>query len=129
MPPRNIALQGYKDSVHRFLYGTASADTLLGQLGFPSHPPTVPHTGAPTPGVGAICLTKNLGQGAFGVVNYFWDVSEGHEFTIKEPVEQDSHAGVVDKAMWENEARMLGLVKHVSCQTHARWFEYLLTSR
>lgn len=129
VPWRNLGSQEYKDSVRRFLQGTASADSLLGQLGFPSLPPTVPHTGAPTPGVGPICLTRNLGQGAFGVVNYFWDVSEGHEFTVKEPVEQDSHGGVVDKAMWKHEARMLGLVKHVSYRTHTRKFEHLLTSR
>lgn len=104
VPRRDLGSQKYKDSVRRFLQGTASADSLLGQLGFPSLPPTVPHTGAPTPGVGPICLTRNLGQGAFGVVNYFWDVSEGDEFTVKEPVEQDSHGGVVDKAMWKHEA-------------------------
>lgn len=129
VPPRDITSQEYNDSVRRFLQGTASTDSLLGQLSFPSHPPTVPHTGAPTPGKGSICLTRNLGQGAFGVVNYCWDVSEGHEFTVKEPVEQDSHGGVVDKAMWEREARMLGLVKHVSYQTHTGQFEHLLTSR
>ncbi|KAK7397631.1 hypothetical protein QQX98_012998 [Neonectria punicea] len=83
VPRHDIASQAYIDKVNWFRQGTATAEDLLGDLGLPRD--TKLHTGAQTPGTGAIYLKKRLGEGGFGVVTHYWNVSDGSEFALKQP--------------------------------------------
>ncbi|GAB1312197.1 hypothetical protein MFIFM68171_02407 [Madurella fahalii] len=75
----------YIDNVNWFRQGVMSMDDLFCHLGLPSRLPTEPPSGVHTPGTGAIYLKKKLGEGAFGVVTHYWDVSDGDEYAIKQP--------------------------------------------
>lgn len=112
--------QRYTENIARFIQGPSIA-SLLDQLGLPSHQSTLPHSTSQTPGNGPCYLTSPLGSGGFGVVKYWWDVSNGRQLAVKEPTMdalRRDRQGVY--AMFQKEAKMLRLVKHVSCQTHAR---------
>jgi serine/threonine-protein kinase Chk2 len=69
--------QQYIDNINRFNQGTADAENLVNQLDLGSRLQTAHASGARTPGAGPIYLRKKLGEGAFGVVTHFWDVSTG----------------------------------------------------
>lgn len=112
--------QRYTENIARFIQGPSIA-SLLDQLGLPSHQSTLPHSTSQTPGNGPCYLTSPLGSGGFGVVKYWWDVSNGRQLAVKEPTMdalRRDREGVY--AMFQKEAKMLRLVKHASCQTHAR---------
>lgn len=112
--------QRYTENIARFIQGPSIA-SLLDQLGLPSHQSTLPHSTSQTPGNGPCYLTSPLGSGGFGVVKYWWDVSNGRQLAVKEPTQdalRRNREGVY--AIFQKEAQMLRLVKHVSCQTHTR---------
>ncbi|EFZ01095.2 protein kinase [Metarhizium robertsii ARSEF 23] len=81
----DIDSQSYIDKVERFCQGSATAEGLLDGLNIPLRPDTQFATGAHTPGEGPIYLREMIGQGGFGVVTYYWDVSTGHEIVVKRP--------------------------------------------
>ncbi|KAK9442877.1 protein kinase [Metarhizium brunneum] len=81
----DIDSQSYIDKVERFCQGSATAEGLLDDLNIPLRPDTQFATGAHTPGEGPIYLREMIGQGGFGVVTYYWDVSTGHEIVVKRP--------------------------------------------
>ncbi|KIE00463.1 CAMK family protein kinase, partial [Metarhizium majus ARSEF 297] len=81
----DIDSQSYIDNVERFCQGSATAEGLLDDLTIPLRPDTQFATGAHTPGEGPIYLREMIGQGGFGVVTYYWDVSTGHEIVVKRP--------------------------------------------
>jgi serine/threonine-protein kinase Chk2 len=110
--------QPYVDSVNLFRQGVISMDNLFAQLGLPSRPPTEPPSGAHTPGTGAIYVKKKLGEGAFGVVTYFWDVSDGDEYALKEPSRKAIREKRVDVDAWKKEARIMARVSDVSRRTY-----------
>ncbi|KAM3431348.1 hypothetical protein MY4824_007200 [Beauveria thailandica] len=58
-------------------------------------------SGAHTPGVGLVCLNKEIGRGVFAVVTHHWNVSTGNEYVVKQPL----HVRNIDRQAWENEAQ------------------------
>lgn len=101
--------QIYLDNVDRFLRGTAAnADLPLGALGIQSDAPTAGPSGLQTPSQDPILLTKKeLGRGAFSIVELVWDVSTGIEYaskTFHDPQRFD----------WRKEARIMRQISHVS---------------
>ncbi len=109
-----IRSQWYIDNVNQFRQGTADADHLVNQLDLRSRPHTVRASGTHTPGAGPIHLRKKLGEGGFGVVTHFWDVSTGDEYALKEPSEEAVKKHKVNVDAWKKEARIMGRISHVS---------------
>lgn len=114
----DIASQLYIDNVGKFFEETKKMDDLFSQMGVPSRPPTEPATGAQTPGTGEIYLQKHLGEGAFGVVTHFWDVSDADEYALKEPSRAAIREKRVDVNAWKKEAKIMGKIQHVSWKTY-----------
>ncbi|KAJ6436536.1 RNA-directed DNA polymerase from transposon x-element [Purpureocillium lavendulum] len=85
MKNHDIKSQEYIEKVHWFRQGTATAEDLFRDLDVPQRPDTELPTGAHTPGRGEIHLRKEIGEGGYGVVTHFWNVSDGSEYALKEP--------------------------------------------
>jgi hypothetical protein len=111
---KDMKTQQSIDNVNWFLQGAVSMDDLFCQLGLPSRQPTEPPSEAHTPGTGVLYLKKKLGEGTFGIVTHFWDVSDGDEYAIKEPSAKAIRERRVNENEWKKEARIMGLVSHVS---------------
>ncbi len=106
----NVSLPAYIDRVGRFRKGTATAEGLFNDLSIPNRPETKRPTGAHTPGTGAIHLRKRVGEGSYGVVDYFWNVSTGEEYALKKPSEEARRKGMVNVDAWRHEAFIMGLI-------------------
>jgi serine/threonine-protein kinase Chk2 len=113
VPCHDTTSQLYIDNVSRFWQGTVGADSLLGLLDLRTRPPTEPGSGAQTPGTGPIFLKKVVGEGAFGVVRHFWNVSTAEEFAVKQPSAKAIRERRVDIAEWERESYIMGQISHV----------------
>ncbi|KAI0009525.1 kinase-like domain-containing protein [Xylariaceae sp. FL0662B] len=111
VPFYNITSPAYIDKVNRFNQGTVTTEGLLDDLGL-SNPPKRPATGAHAPGTGKIYLTKELGEGGFGIVTHLWDVSTGDERVVKAPSSKAMQKRLVDRTAWHREARIMGQVSH-----------------
>ena len=109
-----VTSQQYIDNINRFRQGTADADHLVDRLDLRSRPQTERASGAHTPRAGPIHLRKKLGEGAFGVVTHFWDVSTGDEYALKEPSNNAIKKNKVDIDAWKKEAHVMGQISHVS---------------
>lgn len=103
----NIASQAYSDNIRQFWEDMSIVPELFGGLGIARGPETELPTGAQTPSKGEIYLRKELGRGGFGVVTHLWNVSNGVEYALKEPLRYPW------KAIWEKEARIMEQVSHV----------------
>ncbi len=111
--PHNTTSLLYVEKVGRFRQGTASVDVLLDEVDI-DRPATEPPSGARSPlGNGPVTMETKLGEGAFGVVWHVWDVSTGEEHALKEPSAKAISRRRVDFDRWREEARILGLMKHV----------------
>lgn len=124
----DIDSQSYIDKVERFCQGSATAEGLLDDLNIPLRPDTQFATGAHTPGEGPIYLREMIGQGGFGVVTYYWDVSTGHEIVVKRPRDDmvrmflrkgvnsaKTEAALADaRGKWRREANNMKNLIHVS---------------
>ena len=110
----NSTSQPYIDSVNRFRQGTTNTKDLLGRLDLQSRPQTERPSGAYTPGTGPIVMSKKLGEGAFGVVTRLWNVSTGDERALKQPSRKAIREGRLNVDAWKKEARIMGLISHVS---------------
>lgn len=106
----NVLLPAYVDRVARFRNGTATSEGLFDDLGVPNHPETERPTGVHTPGTGAIYLKKRVGEGGYGVVDYFWNVSTGEEYALKKPSKKARRKGMVNADAWRHEAFIMGLI-------------------
>ncbi|KAK1768842.1 kinase-like domain-containing protein [Phialemonium atrogriseum] len=107
----DISSQAYIDKVDWFCQGTATTEDLLGDLNFPDRGTERP-TGTHTPDTGAIHLRKRLGEGSFGVVTHFWNVSDGSEYALKEPSAKAIRKRKVNVDAWAREARIMGQISH-----------------
>ncbi|KND93537.1 Serine/threonine-protein kinase RAD53 [Tolypocladium ophioglossoides CBS 100239] len=108
----DVASQAYIDKVDRFRQGTATAEDLFGNLDLPQRPDTELPTGAHTPSSRAIHLRMKLGEGSFGVVTHFWNVSNGAEYALKEQTQKAIRQKMVDANDWRKEARIMGDLSH-----------------
>ena len=115
----DISSQAYIDKVDWFCQGTATAEDLLDDLNFPDRGTERP-TGAHTPDTGAIHLRKRLGEGSFGVVTHFWNVSDGSEYALKEPSAKAIRKRKVNVDAWAREARIMGQISHVCLPSASR---------
>ncbi|KAL7917965.1 kinase-like protein [Trichoderma austrokoningii] len=102
--------QLYMDNVERFRRGTADGEDLFNRLKLPVD--TECATGTQTPGIGAIFLKKTLGEGSFGVVTHFWDVSTAKEFALKQPPDALIKRKEVDVLEWAKEAEIMDRINH-----------------
>lgn len=108
----------YTEKIDRLLHGAVGPENLFDALEFQSRLPTEFPSGAPTPGTGPILVKiRKLGQGTFGVVHHWWDVSSGAEYAIKEPENGASTAGRVSTKDWENEGGILEGLSHVGASS------------
>lgn len=75
----------YIDNVDEFLKENAvDASVTFGKLGIQSNASTAAPSGVQTPGRDPILLVqKELGRGAYSVVELVWDVSTGIEYAAK----------------------------------------------
>ncbi|KAM4055222.1 kinase [Hirsutella rhossiliensis] len=110
----NTSSPEYIEQVNRFCQGTATAGELFEGLNFPRRSDTELPTGVDTPGQGQepIYLRKKIGQGAFGVVIHFWNVSTGAMFVTKQPSQLAVQGNRVDRQAWQNEANIMGRLDH-----------------
>ena len=106
----DVSTSAYIDKVSRFRKGAGTAEGLFNDLSIPNRPETERPSGAHTPGAGAIHLTKEVGRGSYGVVDYFWNVSTGDEYALKKPSEKARRKGVVNVEAWRHEAFIMGLI-------------------
>ena len=111
---RDVSLPAYVEEVSRFRKGIATAEGLFDDLSIPNRPETERPTGAHTPGTGAIYLKKRVGEGSYGVVDYFWNVSTGEEYAIKKPSEKAHRKGMVNVDAWRHEAFIMDLISRRS---------------
>ncbi|OAQ89056.1 protein kinase [Purpureocillium lilacinum] len=102
----------YIAKVNWFRQGTTSTEDLFRDLGVPQRPDTELPTGAHTPGRGEIYLRKEIGEGSYGVVTHFWNVSNGSEYALKEPTARALRKGQVNYNGWRKEARIMGQISH-----------------
>ncbi|PFH62653.1 hypothetical protein XA68_12524 [Ophiocordyceps unilateralis] len=102
----------YIEKVHRFRRGTATAEDLFRDLALPHRPVTEVPTGAHTPSGEEIHLQKKIGEGSFGVVTHFWNVSDGSEYALKEPTARAIRKRAVNYEAWDKEARIMGQISH-----------------
>ncbi|KJZ79926.1 hypothetical protein HIM_00640 [Hirsutella minnesotensis 3608] len=108
----NVKSTEYMDKVHLFRQGTSTAGDLFRDLDLPHRPDTELPTGAHTPGRGEIHLQKKIGEGSYGVVTHFWNVSDGSEYALKEPAAKAIRRRVVDHDAWAKEARIMSQISH-----------------
>ncbi|KAM4062849.1 kinase [Hirsutella rhossiliensis] len=108
---QDIESQAYIDKVDCFSRGVATAEDLLDDLNFPDRTTKRP-TGAHTPASEPIHLRKWLGEGGFGVVTHFWNVSDGSEYALKEPTAKAIQRRKFDVSAWVKEARIMGQISH-----------------
>ncbi|KJZ70488.1 hypothetical protein HIM_10117 [Hirsutella minnesotensis 3608] len=107
----DIMSQAYVEKVDRFCRGTGTAEDLLDDLNFPDRG-TERSTGAHTPATEEIYLRKKLGEGSFGVVTHFWNVSDGSEYALKEPPAKAIRKQKVNVDAWSKEARIMKQLSH-----------------
>ncbi|KAI1172979.1 kinase-like protein [Nemania sp. FL0916] len=101
----------YLQNVRRFCHGVATEGNLVDQLNIQSRRSTFSNSMAGTPDAKPILLTgRQLGHGAFGLVNYQWDVSTGKEYAVKEPICDQLSAH--DRAAWKREIDIMKTVSH-----------------
>lgn len=110
----DLTSQLYRENVDSFRRGTIDTENLLSRLDLP--PETERPTGTHTPGTGAIFLQKKLGQGGFGVVTHFWNVSTAEQYALKQPSPRAIKDKDVDVLAWKREANIMGRIEHVSLQ-------------
>ncbi|KJZ68024.1 hypothetical protein HIM_12583 [Hirsutella minnesotensis 3608] len=120
---QNIKSQAYIDKVDRFCRGTATAEDLLDDLNFPGRG-TERSTGAHTPATEEIHLRRKLGEGSFGVVTHFWNVSDGSEYALKEPPAKAIRKQRVNIDAWAKEA---GIMKQLSHDHIVKLYKHFLT--
>uniref|UniRef100_A0A0B7KJ04 Protein kinase domain-containing protein n=1 Tax=Bionectria ochroleuca TaxID=29856 RepID=A0A0B7KJ04_BIOOC len=65
-----------------------------------------------TPGRGPIFLRKKLGEGGFGVVTHFWNVSTAEEYALKQPSKRALIEKEFDARSWKREASIMGRIDH-----------------
>jgi hypothetical protein len=116
----DISSPAYLSRVDRFRQGAASAEKLLSHFHFPDHPDTQLATGTHTPGTGAIYVRQRLGSGAFATVTRWWNVSTADEFAVKEPSLEAIRQRRFSREQWDNEAHIMGLLRHVRLPTASR---------
>ncbi|RDA87990.1 hypothetical protein CP532_3426 [Ophiocordyceps camponoti-leonardi (nom. inval.)] len=102
----------YVNKVHRFRQGTAGAEDLFRNLSIPKSLDTKLPAQQNMPSTDKIYLQKFLGRGGHGAVRHFWNVSNGHQFALKEPIERGHLDRVVDRDAWEREIRIMKKISH-----------------
>ena len=109
----DLTSPNYIAKVHWFRQGTATAEDLFRDLDIPQRQDTELPTEAHTPGSGEIHLRKEIGEGSYGVVTHFWNVSSGSEYALKEPTARAIRKRQVNYDAWRKEARIMGQISHV----------------
>jgi hypothetical protein len=116
--PHDISSHPYKDHVKQFRQGTGDAANLFSRLKFSAG--TERTTETHTPGRGPIFLRKKLGEGGFGVVTHFWNVSTAEEYALKQPSKRALMEKEFDARSWKREASIMGRIDHVSPHAHVQ---------
>ncbi|KAF4949867.1 hypothetical protein FSARC_13369 [Fusarium sarcochroum] len=98
----------YIARVDRFNRGLGTDETLLHGLRLKCPPMAPPNT----PCTEDMILKKKLGEGSFGVVAYVCNIRTGDERAIKSPSSNAIRKGMVDYGAWQQEAHIMGQVKH-----------------
>ncbi|KAM3537480.1 hypothetical protein ARSEF1564_009597 [Beauveria bassiana] len=96
----------YVASADRYCAGQATTQDLFQAVNLRTRLDTKRPSGAHTPGVGLVCLNKEIGRGGFARVTHRWNVSTGNEYVVKQPL----HVRNIDRQAWENEAHIMSLV-------------------
>ena len=78
---------------------------------FDIYDPTAPPSQSRTPDQEPLLLKQEtLGKGAFAIVRRYWDVSTGHEYAYKEPIDKRNFR----KELWNREIEIMRRISHVS---------------
>ncbi|KAK8142786.1 hypothetical protein G3M48_008265 [Beauveria asiatica] len=96
----------YVASADRYCAGQATTQDLFQAVNLRTRLDTQRPSGAHTPGVGLVCLDKEIGRGGFAVVTHHWNVSTGNEYVVKQPLRVRN----IDRQAWENEAHIMSLI-------------------
>ncbi|ATY59333.1 protein kinase [Cordyceps militaris] len=91
VPTHDFTSPDYIEKVKKFLLGTAQAEDLLHSLVLQTGQRTQQPSGTRTPPTGPVCYQRKLGEGAFGVVLFFWEINTGEEYVVKSPLESLRH--------------------------------------
>ncbi|CAM1501500.1 Fc.00g034840.m01.CDS01 [Cosmosporella sp. VM-42] len=108
----DINSHAYIDKVARFRRGTASTEDRFGDLSLPSRRATEQPTGFHTLSKQPIYLTKKLGEGSFGAVTHYWNVSDGTEYALKEPTDESVRRRGRQNPEWIREAHIMSRISH-----------------
>lgn len=106
VPQHSIESPVYVSKVDRWCAGQQTTQDLFQAIDLRIRPDTQCPTGAHTPCTDPIFLSEEVGKGGHGVVTYQWNVSDGFEFVVKEPL-RPRH---FNKEAWKNEARIMNLI-------------------
>ena len=112
VPDYNIESPEYIDRVNLFCQGRSTAEELLDDLCV-DLPITQTYTDTHTSRTDDIFLCKVLGEGSFGVVTHYWNVSNGREYALKTPTTQAIRTDKFRLGDWEREAAIMRPLSHV----------------
>lgn len=116
VPRRDFTSPDYIEKVKQFRVGTEDPENLFASLIIRSLQGTRLPTGQQTPSTGArsrqILYKEELGEGAFGVVTYVWNVTTREEYVVKSPLQKLMKTGQVNKNSWRKEAKIMGSISH-----------------
>jgi hypothetical protein len=121
VPHHDIKSPDYIDKVKRFREGTADPGEHFADLILHNAPGTRLPTGQKTPLTNShsrpIVYQEELGRGAYGVVEYKWNVTTGDEYVVKRPLPKLIENKGVNIKSWQDEAAIMKSVSHVSSAT------------
>ncbi|KAI0099336.1 kinase-like domain-containing protein [Nemania sp. FL0031] len=104
----DITSPAYMDNVERFRRDVAATEDLFGGLGLNTGPGTLQDGSMRSPPTNQIIIPHRvLAEGTCGTIRLCWNVSTGHEYACKQPVQ-----GEYDKSIWENEVKIMKDLSH-----------------
>jgi hypothetical protein len=116
VPAHDITSPDYAQRVEKFRRGRADPEDIFADLLIKSVLSTRHPTGYHTPSPAHSCpilYRKTIGVGAFGIVDYVWNLTTREEYVVKEPLKKHITRRQVDVKRWKQEADIMKTIRHV----------------
>ncbi len=129
VPDHDYACPGYVDKVNKFRTGTGDPENLFASLIIQSGQSTRLPSGQQTPSRGPRSgpgfYKQRIGNGAFGVVIFVWNLTTREEYVVKQPLPKLINSRTFSEKTWRKEVEIMESISHVS--TGIPEFSCLLT--
>ncbi|KAL8927683.1 MAG: hypothetical protein Q9172_001243 [Xanthocarpia lactea] len=116
VPDRDYACPEYVDKVNKFRTGTGDPENLFASLIIQSGQGTRLPSGQQTPLTGPRSgpnfYKERIGNGAFGVVIYVWNLTTREEYVLKQPLAKLVKSRTISEKSWRKEAEIMGSISH-----------------